>query len=178
MRKTPQQKKKESYEHDRVAGGEYPHADRKNRPLLKAAGNRALRRTAKQLLESQPEEAVQLPTRPGRTWFKTSQGLATHLTETRQRRIEREAQNIFRRGYGPRTHACFRRVVLSWVEGRTEKSAALASFQAIVLIPPPKGVDVSKYRPDLWERNYFLRRFFSKEPDLKRRFERWLASFQ
>ena len=177
MRKTPQQKKKESYAHDRVEHGN-PHADRRNRPLVKAAGNRVLRRTAKQLLGSQPEEGVQLPERPRRTWFKTSVDLSRHLAKTRQARIEREAHNLFRRGYGPATHARFRQVVLSWIEGRTEKSAALASFQAIVLIPPPKGVDVSKHRPDLWERNYFLRRFFSKEPDLKRRFEAWLTSFQ
>ena len=40
---TPQRKKKQSYAHDRVEGGEYPHADRRNHPIVRALGNRRVR---------------------------------------------------------------------------------------------------------------------------------------
>ena len=39
--KTPQLKKLESYAHDRTEGSEYPHADRRNRPIVKALGQPA-----------------------------------------------------------------------------------------------------------------------------------------
>jgi len=68
--KTPQQKKKDSYAHNRVKGGEYPHADRKNRPRVKAFGQRELRRISKQLATS----GVRLP---------------EHLESTQRQRIER-----------------------------------------------------------------------------------------
>src|SRR5271170_6522420 len=115
--KTPQQKKMDSYAHDRVEGGEYPHADRKNRPRVKAFGQRKLRRISKQLLAWQPEEVLQLPERPRWTWQKSSIRLPEHLESTQRQRIEREAHNIFRRGYSPATHAGFRRVLQSWMKG-------------------------------------------------------------
>src|SRR5438067_859261 len=94
--KTPQQKKKNSYAHDRVEGGEYPHADRKNRPRVKARGQWQLRRVSKQLLAWQAEEVLQLPERSRRTWGKSGVRLREHLESTLRHRIEREAHNIFR----------------------------------------------------------------------------------
>jgi hypothetical protein len=126
--KTPQQKKQESYAHDRADGGDHPHADRKNRPQFKARTKRQLRRTAKQMLASQPEEVLQLQERPKRTWQKTGVPLSEHLTATQKKQIEREAHNIFRKGYGPATHARFRRVLESWMKGESENSSALDGF--------------------------------------------------
>ena len=69
--KTPQQKKKDSYAHDRVEGGEYPHADRKNRPRVKAFGQRELRRISKATAcPARPKRCLQLPDRPRWTWHK------------------------------------------------------------------------------------------------------------
>jgi hypothetical protein len=175
--KTPQQKKQASYAHDRVEGGEYPHADRKNRPRLKALAQRQHRRTAKQVLASKPDEVLQLQERPQLRWAKNAVRLSEHLIETQRQRIEREAHNIFRKGYGPATHARFRRVVQSWMKGGSEQSASLADFYRAVINPdddgrPPNG------RVRLSKRRYFLRQFFSREPKLKSSFDDWMASFR
>jgi hypothetical protein len=84
--KTPQEKKEDSYTHDRVEGGEYPHADRKNRPRVKAFGQRQLRRISKQLVARQPEEVLQLPGRPLWTWQQTGVRLPEHLESTQSRK--------------------------------------------------------------------------------------------
>jgi hypothetical protein len=131
--KTPQEKKKDSYAHDRVEGGEYPHADRKNRPLVKAIVRRELRRTSKQLLACQPEEVLQLPKRSPWTWQKNSVRLPEHLESTQRQRIEREAHNIFRRGYTAATHARFGHVLQSWMKGNSEYSSSVADFYMSVL---------------------------------------------
>ncbi len=173
--KTPQQKKKESYAHDRVEGGEYPHADRKNRPRIKALGQRQLRRTSRQMLSSQPEEVLQLSGRSHWTWLKSGVRLQEHLESTQKHRIEREAHNIFRRGYNPATHARFRRVMQSWLKGGSEQSALLAEFYSRVINQfPDEGQGPSYGQGWLPERRYFLKRFFSKEPELKRSFQSWI----
>ncbi len=172
--KTPQQKKQESYAHDRIEHAEYPHAARKVRPRFKAAIKRKLRRTARQILASEPEEVLQLPERPARKWQKTSVPLTRHLAETRRRRIEFEAHNIFRSGYGPKTHARFRRVLESWMQGGSEQSAALAALYRTIFNPDEHGIQpFYAWRPS-YERLYFLNRFFSREPELKIRFDLWI----
>jgi hypothetical protein len=174
--KTPQQKKKDSYAHDRVEGGEYPHADRKNRPRVKAFGQRRLRRISKQLLAWQPEEVLQLPERSLWTWQKTGVRLPEHLESTHRQRIEREAHNIFRRGYGPATHARFRRVLQSWMKGGSEQSSSLAEFYYGVFNQFPDEPEGPPYGQGwLPQRRHFLGRFFSKEPALKRRFQNWIT---
>lgn len=171
--KTPQQKKKESYEHDRVEGGEYPHADRKNRPRVKAFGQRELRRISKQLLAWKPEEVLQLPTRARWTWQKSGIRLPEHLEATKRQRIEREAHNIFRRGYSPATHARFRSVLQSWISGSSEYSSSVARFYLSVLNLADK-LHPPVYGPgSLHQRRDFLRQFFAKEPGLERDFQNW-----
>jgi hypothetical protein len=171
--KTPQQKKKESYAHDRVEGGEYPHADRKNRPRVKARGQREFRRTAKQLLTSQPEAVLQLPqVRIRRTWLKRGVPLPKHLEATQRHRIEREAWNLFRKGYGPATHARFRRVLQSWMQGNTEQSSSLAEFYFGILNQFPDELPGQEWYA---LHRGFLRNFFSSEPELKRDFQNWIA---
>jgi hypothetical protein len=176
--KTPQQKKKDSYAHDRVEGGEYPHADRKNRPRVKAFGQRELRRISKQLLAWQPEEVLQLPERPRWTWQKSSVRLPEHLESTQRQRIEREAHSIFRRGYSPAKHARFRRVLQSWMKGGSEHSTSVVQFYMSVLnlvdkLHPPV------YGPgSLHQRRDFLRQFFAKEPGLKQEFQNWVQSLK
>ncbi len=176
--KTPQQKKKDSYAHDRVEGGEYPHADRKNRPRVKAFGQRELRRISKQLLARQAEEVLQLPDRPRWTWHKSSVRLPEHLESTQRQRIEREAHNIFRRGYTPATHARFRRVLQSWMRGSSEHSSSVAQFSMSVLsLADPLHPPV--YGPgSLYQRRDFLREFFVKEPGLKRDFQKWVHNLK
>jgi hypothetical protein len=175
--KTPQQKKQESYAHDRVDAAEYPHADRKNRPRFKARTKRQLRRSAKQVLASQPEEVLQLQERPKGTWHKTAVPLSEHLTAARKKRIEFEAHNIFRSGYGPKTHARFRRVVESWIKGGSEHSSALADLYRKLLNPDEQGIQAFNGPERSYERHYFLRQFFRREPALKRDFDAWIASF-
>ncbi len=174
--RTPQQKKEQSYERDRVDRGEYPHADRKNRPRVKAAGWQQVRRASRQLLASQPEEVLQMPSRPRVTWRDRGIRLSEHVASTQRLRIEREAHNLFRRGYGPATHARFRRVVESWLKGGSEQSAALAEFYSSVLNRFPGEPQGDCIPRDLTERRYFLLSFFAKEPELKRRFQKWIAS--
>jgi len=152
--KAPQQKKRESYAHDRVPGGEYPHADRKNRPLVKAIRKRKLRRTSNQMLSSVPEDILQLPKRPRRTWQKTSMSLPEYIRSVEQNRVERTAHNLFRRGYNPATHARFRRVIESWMEGDSAKSAALAAFHCGVLNGFPDEFGRLRFHGGLPERRY------------------------
>lgn len=176
--KPPQQKKQESYAHDRVDAAEYPHADRKNRPRFKSRTKRQLRRTGKQMLASQPEEVMQLQERPKRTWVKTGVPLSEHLIATQKKRIEREAHNIFRRGYGPATHVRFRRVVESWMKGESEHSSTLADLYHKLLNPDDEGIQAFFGPEYSYERGYFLRQFFGREPALKRAFDEWIASFR
>ncbi|HXS95593.1 MAG TPA: hypothetical protein VN736_13400 [Candidatus Limnocylindrales bacterium] len=176
--KTPQQKKQDSYAHDRADGAEYPHAERKNRPRFKARTKRQLRRAAKQMLASQPEDVLQLQERPKRKWHKTGVALSEHLIDTQKKRIELEAHNIFRKGYGPATHARFRRVVESWMKGESEHSSALADLYRKLLNPDDEGIQAFFGPEYSWERGYFIRQFFSREPALKRTFDGWLASFR
>ena len=176
--KTPQQKKQESYAHDRGDGGEHPHADRRNRPRLKARTKRQLRRTARQMLASQPEEILQLQVRTKRTWQRTGVALAKHLIDAQKKRIEREAHNIFRKGYGPATHSRFRRVVESWMKGKSEHSSELAALYYKLLNPDDEGIQAFYGPEPSYERGYFLRQFFSREPALKRDFDEWIASFR
>jgi len=175
--KTPQEKKQASYAHDRVEGGEYPHADRKNRPRLKALAQRQHRRTTKQMIASKPDEVLQLQERPRLKWIKNSLRLSKHLIETQTRRIEREAHNIFRRGYGPATHARFRRVIQSWMRGGSEQSASLADLYRAIINPDEDALPPNE-RVRLSKRRYFLRLFFNREPELKSCFENWIASFR
>jgi hypothetical protein len=175
--KTPQQKKKDSYAHDQVEGGEYPHADRKNRPRAKAFGQREFRRISKQLLASQPEEVLQLPQdRTRRTWQKSGIDLPEHLQSTRIQRDQREAHNIVRRGYTPATHERFRRVLESWMKGRSEHSSSLAEYYSGVLTRFPDELQWKSTSQLLIARRAFLNRFFSKEPELKERFQNWIAA--
>ena len=176
--KTPQQKKQESYAHDRVDGADYPHADRKNRPRFKARTTRQLRRSAKQMLASQPEEVVQLQERPKRRWHKTGVPLSERLIATQKKRIEREAYNIFRKRYGPATHARFRRVVESWMKGKSDHSSELAGLYRKLLNPDDEGIQAFFGPEYSYERGYFLRQFFHREPVLKRDFDKWIASFR
>jgi hypothetical protein len=171
--KTPQQKKQASYTHDRVEGGEYPHADRRNRPRLKAREQRQLRRASKQMLASKRDEFLQLPERPRLRWGKNAVPLPEHLIETERNRIEREAHNVFRKGYGPATHARFRRMLQSWMKGKSQQSASLADFYR-ALISPNENEHIG---PQYQKRRHFLRRFFNREPKLKRSFENWIALF-
>ena len=173
--KKPQQKKQASYAHDRVEGGEYPHADRKNRPRLKALAQRQHRRTAKQMLASKPDEVLQLQERPRLRWTKNAVRLPDHLIETQRQRIEREAHNFFRKGYGLATHAHFRRVVQSWMKGGSEQSASLADLYRA---NPDEDVRPPNEKVRLSKRRYFLRQFFNREPKLKSCFENWIASFR
>src|SRR5262245_51258825 len=175
--KTTQEKKQASYAHDRVEGGEYPHADRKNRPRLKALAQRQHRRRAKQMIASKPDEVLQLQERPRLRWIKNSVRLSKHLIETQRQRIEREAHNIFRKGYGPTTHARFRRVIQSWMKGGSEQSESLADFYRAI-INPDEGAPPPNQRARLSKRRYFLRLFFNREPKLKNCFENWIASFR
>ena len=170
--KTPRQKKQQSYDRDRVEGGKYPHADRKNRPRVKALGKRQLRHVSKQALAFQPEETLQLPERTQFRWGKTSVKLREHVTWTQVSRLQREAHNIFRRGYCPATHARFKRVMQSWLEGHSEQSSALAAFYAGVLNRFPDELEAGEMR--LRDRRDFLEKFFSKEPALKRDLETWI----
>lgn len=174
--KTPQQKKRASYAHDRVEGGEYPHADRKNRPRLKALAQRQHRRTAKQILASKLDDVPQLQERSRLGWTKNTVRLAAHLLETQMQRIERQADNIFRKGYGAATHARFRRVVQSWMQSGSEQSASLADFYRTVM--HPHADPRSNGRASLSHRRNFLRQFFNREPHLKIRFENWIALFK
>jgi len=128
------------------------------------------------MLASQPEEVLQLQERPKRKWRKTGVPLSERLMATRKKRIEREAHNIFRKGYGPATHARFRRVVESWMKGESEHSSALADLYRKLLNPDDEGIQAFFGPEYSYERGYFLRKFFSREPALQRDFDEWIAS--
>jgi hypothetical protein len=174
--KTPQQKKHESYANDRVEGGEYAHADRKNRPRVKARGQRQLRRASKQQIKIQDPEELQLASRASTRWLNSTVGLAEHLTQTNLRRVWRESHNLFRQGYGPNTHARFRAVIESWMAGATGHSVTLAEFYAEQLAVI-SGDDRSTAR-GIRRHTEFLSQFFANEPQLLIRFEKWISNLR
>jgi hypothetical protein len=174
--KTPQQKKKESYAHDRVDRGEYLHADRRNRPLVKARGRRELRRVSKLLLASQPEEVLQMPGLFRQTWHGRSISLPEHLERVKRRRIEREEQNVSRARYGPESAARFRRIVKSLMKDGRNRSAALAEFYSGVLNRFPDETQGREFFPGLTELREMVARAFANSPGLKLRFQKWIAS--
>jgi hypothetical protein len=63
------------------------------------------------------------------------------------------------------------------MEGGSDQSASLAEFYHGVSHQFP---DESEGHDQRWlaERRDFLRRFFSKEPELKRSFESWIADLK
>ena len=176
--KTPQLKKQESYKHDRVEGGEYPHADRRNRPVVKALGKRQVRHRANQFLATNPDCDLQpLPTRPKKSWRNSSRSLTERLKGTQARRNTGRAHNILDKGYTLDRHARFRRVLLAWVaEASGEHAAALAElYHGILTEFPEEGVEWGRDIVRRWNvRRAFLSRFFACEPELKDQFKSWI----
>src|SRR2546425_10100696 len=94
--KTPQQKKKESYEQDRVEGWGCPHGKRRNRPIVKALMRRQGRRIADRSVSSQAEQNS-IDRSFNRTWPSTVP-LPERLERSANGRFQREWHNRFRRG--------------------------------------------------------------------------------
>ncbi len=130
------------------------------------------------MLASQPEEVLQLQERPKWGWQKTGVRLPEHLTATLKNRIEREAHNIFRRGYGPATHARFRRVLNCWMSSASDHSSALADLYRKILNPDAEGGYRFSGPNRIDERRYFLTQFFRRDPALKSAFKKWMASLR
>jgi hypothetical protein len=142
-------------------------------PHAKAIENRQVRHEADRLLKSLPEEEVLLPNRKLAAWFPLGDGLREHLERTRRGRLTRESHNLFRAGYDADTHAQFRHVIQSWMEGRSEYSRQLAEYYSWVLDRSPDELSNSN---SYWmqPRRDFLARFFSREPELEKKFRAWI----
>jgi hypothetical protein len=118
---------------------------------------------------------LQLPQeRTKRTWRKSGTALPEHLKDTQRHRLEREAHNLFRKGYNATTHKRFRLVLESWMQGKTAQSSRLADLYYGILNQFPDEVP-GTFEP-FDSRRTFLTKFFSSEPDLKHDFENWLAA--
>ena len=181
--KTPQLKKLESYKNDRVEGGEYPQADRHNRPAVKALGRRQVRHNANQFLAVNPEAELQPSATelPKKVWRNVSRKLPEHIESTRWRRNMHRAHNILDKGYTADRHARFRRVLSAWLaEGDSEHTRALAEFyQGIHYgFAEESGEESFGISLEWAPRRTFLYRFFETEPELKAQFEGWIAPKQ
>jgi hypothetical protein len=65
------------------------------------------------------------------------------------------------------------------MEGGSEHSASLAEFYLGVFTQFPTELKGPPYGQGwLPQRRDFLRQFFSKEPELKRRFQNWIAALK
>ena len=64
------------------------------------------------------------------------------------------------------------------MKGESEHSSALADLYRKLLNPDDEGIQAFFGPEYSWERGYFIRQFFSREPALKRTFDGWLASFR
>ena len=87
-------------------------------------------------------------------------------------RVQREAHNIFRSGYSEGNHAKFRRVLTTWMLGRSRHLVGLARFYRSFF---EEELPIRARFMDV--RRNFLTEFFAKEPALGRkysvRFGKW-----
>jgi len=174
--KTPQKKKEESYKHDRVDRCKNPHADRKNRPRVKARGRRQLRRVSKLLLAAQAEDVLQLPNLFRQTWHGKAIPLPDHLERAKRRRIERAERDVPVALTGPKAAVRFRRIVESMMGIRSKPALYVAEFYSGVLNRFPGETPGREFFPRLTELRDMVARAFANSPGLERRFREWIAS--
>jgi hypothetical protein len=166
--KTPQQKKREAYSHDRVQSPGCPHGTRRNRPEVKALNHRQKRRAVNRAVESEPEQDA-IEREIGTSHWRDTDPLRERVQLKLNGRVQREAHNIFRSGYGEENHAKFRRVLTTWMLGRSRHLVGLARFYRSFF---EEELPIRARFMDV--RRNFLTQFFAKEPALGRKFQRWI----
>src|SRR5919201_155839 len=132
-RKTPQEKKRESYDFDRRSTDEYPHATRRQRPQAKSLAKRSFRRKSNELVrvpEKLDEDSSATVHRLVRqvAWQRHGAPLAKHVDWTLEKRTLRFGWNCFKRPYSLKGRVQFRRIAITLIKGQTEKSAEIAGF--------------------------------------------------
>jgi hypothetical protein len=179
--RTPSEKKALSYKKDYITIAEYPHAFRRNWPRKKARLQRAERRKVRQLLrqvtpEQQAEERDYTPLKPVRRrrikkWGVTA--LGTRVRERLQARVNWTAWNFFKSPYNSKRHReKFVKFLETLIEGRTEKSQALAHLFDDIMAPPRPHPPFGKIYAD--RRREWLQAFFKDEPAWEGRLRTWI----
>ncbi len=166
--KTPQQKKSEAYSHDRVQSRGCPHGTRRNRPEVKALNHREKRHAVNRAVESGAEQDA-IEREIGIGHWPDTDPLRERVEFKLDGRVQREAHNIFRSGYSAENHAKFRRVLMTWMVGRSRHLVGLARFYRSF---SEEELPIRARSRDV--RRDFLTQFFAKEPALKRKFQRWI----
>jgi len=166
--KTPQEKKREAYAHDRVQGQGCPHGRRRNRPEVKALNHRQKRHAVNRVAESEAEQGA-IERTIGGSHGRDTDPLQERVQFKLNARVQRESHNIFRSGYSAETHARFRRVLMTWMQGRSRHLVDLARFYRSYF---EEEIPIACRTVDV--RRDFLTQFFAKEPALERRFRRWI----
>ena len=135
---------------------------------MKALNHRQKRRAVNQAAESEAEQGA-IEKAIGISHWPDTDPLRERLQLKFNGRVQREAHNIFRSGYSEENHARFRRVLATWMEGRSRHLVDLARFYGSYFeeeIPiVARSIDV---------RRSFLTQFFAKEPALEKKFRRWI----
>lgn len=182
-RKTPQQKKTESYRKDRVVVAEYPHAKRKTKPRRKKRANGELRHRIKQTLDSERLRGEYLDGTAAEAFRRRSDVYSItcalgECVEFRQRaRIFRVGDNFFRHAYdSKRDRERFIRFLTALTTGRTGQSKELAAHFAVYLQPPEVLPDKHLARRHIPQRHRWLNAFFVDEPSWRDRLMRWIRS--
>jgi hypothetical protein len=183
-RKTPQQKKKEAYEHERFSMAEYPHSARRNKPRDRAQEERRFRRKSNELVRVAEKTAAQedLEQVLGRRLRGSNYLLGGPCISLREKvdaklelRIGRTAWNCFKDPYSPRGRATFRKIVKAVVEGSSENSAALVRMFQDLIYSEHFG-----YRGFLTQsfsdRQNWILRFLADEPELGAELKSWIRA--
>ena len=196
-RKTPQDKKRLSYEKDTIRVAEYPHATRKSRPKRKAKAKRADRRKINQSLGEVAEEAntavegeadlepvIEAPSKMV-SWgaVPLKESVAARL----QGRKARVAWNYFKTDYQTEAHKeAFASFLDDIIQGHTEQSEELAAVYRMLLDPEElqamSDTEIQEIsgqsRHECERRCTWLRSFFADEPHREQTLRDWVVSFE
>lgn len=181
-RKTPQQKKEAAYEHERFSMAEYPHSARRNKPRDRAQEERRFRRKSNELVRVPQKAASQEDLEPvlnrrirGSNYLLGGPciSLREKVDATLELRIGRTAWNCFKDPYSPRGREKFKKILISVMRGRSDKSAALARmFQDLIC-----GEHFGYWgflTQSFSDRQNWVRRFLADEPEVGAELRKWI----
>src|SRR5271154_7191459 len=125
-RKTPQQKKKETYQQERFSMDHNPHAARRNKPQVRAQEERRFRRKSNEPFREPEKLAASEDGKPivdrHERWSSWHIGGSAITLEHKvkfslSRRGWRTAWNCFKQPYSPEGREKFKRIVISVMQG-------------------------------------------------------------
>jgi hypothetical protein len=186
-RKSPQEKKAESYKKDRRLRAEYPHAFRRKWPKKKVRAERSYRRRMHQLLVKlrirQDEDDIEgftsdsIRREKPLKWPGTAKPLGAFLEERRMERVQKIARNYFKHPYNSDKHReGFSDFLAEVTKDQGERGRELALAFEYLLFGNTGSVVESELRLGAWRnesRREWLKAFLHDEPEWEDRLIKW-----